>query len=96
MTPNLPSLRKRIDRIDRSLVRLLNQRAVLARRVGALKRRRGLAVFDGKREQAVLRHVIRASRGPLSEHAVRHIFQAILRACRRQERLTPRTVIREP
>jgi len=85
MTSNLPSLRKRIDRIDRSLVRLLNQRALLARQVGALKRRRGLPVFDGKREQAVLRHVIRASRGSLPAASLRAVFRTILRQSRKLE-----------
>lgn len=83
---SLPALRKRIDQVDRSLVRLLNQRALLARRVGALKRRRGLPVFDGKREQAVLRHVIRASRGSLPTTSLRAVFRAILRQSRELEK----------
>ncbi len=82
---NLPSLRKQIDRVDRRLLRLLNDRATLALRVGRLKKTQKLPVFDGQREQVVLRRLARANRGPLSTHAIRTIFSAILRASRTLE-----------
>ena len=82
----LPSLRKRIDRLDLHLLRLVNQRATLALLIGRVKQRRKWPAFDAGRETAVLRHVMRANRGPLSKRAVRQIFQAILVQCRRRER----------
>ena len=82
----LASVRQRIDRLDRQFLRLLNQRATLALAIGRIKKRRKWPVFDARREAVVLRHVIRENRGPLSERAVRHVFQAILSECRRRER----------
>ena len=82
---NLPSLRKQIDRVDRQLLRLLNTRATLALRIGRLKKTRKLPVFDGPREQVVLRRLARANRGPLSTRAIRTLFASILRASRKLE-----------
>ena len=82
----LSAVRRRIDRLDLQLLRLLNQRAALALVIGRIKRRRKWPVFDATREAFVLRRVSRAVRGPLSERAVRHIFQAVLCECRRRER----------
>ena len=86
MRSKLSGVRRRIDRLDLQLLRLLNQRARLALVIGRIKKRRKWPVFDARREAAVLSHVIRANRGPLSSAAVRHIFQAILCECRRRER----------
>ena len=82
----LGAVRRRIDRLDLQLLGLLNQRAALALNIGRIKRRRKWPLFDARREAFVLRHVLAANRGPLSGPAVRHIFRAILRECRRRER----------
>ena len=88
---SLPLLRRRIDLIDLQLLRLLNRRARLALEIGRIKHHRKWPVYDVEREAAVLRHVIHANSGPLSPNAVRHVFQAILRECRRRQRpTTPR------
>lgn len=79
----LTQLRKRIDRVDRKILRLLNERALVARQIGDLKRRQGLPIFNGKREAAVLRRMTESSGGLLSPAAVRSIFREILRHNRR-------------
>ena len=78
----LKRVRQQIDRLDGQLVRRLNQRAALAVRTSHLKRRQGRPIFDGRREQQVLRQILRVSRGPLSQGALRTIYQKILRANR--------------
>ena len=82
----LASVRKRIDRLDRQLLRLLNQRASLALVIGRIKKRRKWPVFDPAREAFVLRRVVQANRGPLSAAAVQQLFRTILTQCRRRER----------
>ncbi len=84
--PSLNAVRERIDRLDRELLRLLNHRAALALVIGRIKKRRKWPVYDARREAFVLGRVVQANAGPLSAHAVRHIFQAILSECRRRER----------
>ncbi len=75
----LKQLRKQIDRIDLQLLRLLNRRAALALRIGRVKKDRGLPVFDGKREMAVLDRLMQSNPGPLSKASVREIFGRVLR-----------------
>ncbi|TPW01653.1 MAG: chorismate mutase, type II [Alphaproteobacteria bacterium] len=83
---SLLSVRRRIDRLDAQLLRLVNRRAAFALLIGRIKRRRKWPVFDAPREAFVLRHITRANRGPLSARAVARVFQAVLRECRRRER----------
>ncbi len=80
---SLDKLRRQIDLIDGRLLGLLNRRAELARRIGAVKKKHGLPVFDGKRERAVLGRLLDRNAGPLPQEAVRRIFQEILRHNRR-------------
>ena len=79
---NLSRLRRQIDRVDLALLRLLNRRASLALRVGALKKKKSLPVFDGRRENQVLRLVVRTNQGPLPGRSLSAIFGAILRHSR--------------
>ena len=79
----LKELRKQIDVVDLKILRLLNHRAALALRIGEFKKRRGLPVFDGQREEAVLRRLTQASDGSLPRAASREIFRLILRLSRR-------------
>ena len=81
----LQQLRKRIDRVDAQILRLLNQRATLGLEVGRLKKREGRCLFDPKREQAILRHLTQVNGGPLSSPAIRVIYREILRQVRRLE-----------
>ena len=79
----LDQLRRRIDRTDLQLLRLLNQRAAAAVRIGQFKKRQGLPVYDGRREGKLLRRLLRKNPGPLSSASVRGIFREILRTSRR-------------
>ena len=80
---SLNNLRREIDRIDLRLLRLLNRRADVARRIGRLKKRHGLPVQDRKREQAVLARMLQRNGGPLPQESVRGIFREVLRQNRR-------------
>lgn len=83
---NLTQLRRQIDRIDRQVLRLLNERASVAGRIGRVKRRQNLPIFDGKREGAVVSRLVRSNRGPLSGTAIRSIFSRILQENRRLQK----------
>ena len=74
----LTQLRQRIDRIDRQLVRLLNERTTLASAIGHLKLRDGQGTFSPDREQAVYANALSASHGPLPTEALRAIFREIM------------------
>jgi 3-deoxy-7-phosphoheptulonate synthase len=70
--------RERIDSIDEEIVRLLNERAEMALRVGRIKCATGAPVHAPEREAAVLRHVAEAAEGPLDPSAVERLFRAII------------------
>lgn len=76
-------LRKRIDQIDLKLLQLLNRRANLVLQIGQLKKKRGLAVFDGKREKDLLKHLAQGNPGPLSSRAIGQIFAQVLKHSRK-------------
>ncbi len=70
--------RKAIDRLDRQIVRLLNERARHAREIGLLKQRHGREIYAPDREQGVLRRISRLNRGPLPDECLRAIYREIM------------------
>ena len=80
---HLEEYRKKIDAIDAEILRLLNQRAGLSRRVGGIKTRAGLPIIDLRREDIVLRRAVRDSAGEISADAVARIYGEILAESRR-------------
>ena len=75
--------RKEIDDIDAELLRLLNMRARLALKVGALKQASNLPFCDPDRERSVLQRLQDLNSGPLDERAVGKVFRRIIRESRR-------------
>ena len=82
---DLPTLRGRIDTLDRQLLELLNQRAALALEVGELKKREGSVVFRPEREAQVIDGLKQANPGPLRTDSVAPIWREIMSACRALE-----------
>ena len=77
--------RTEIDEVDRELLRLLNRRARLAMKVGALKQNAGLPCCDNEREREVLTALQQANGGPLDSRAVAKVFRRIIRESRNLE-----------
>ena len=77
--------RKEIDDIDAELLRLLNMRARLAMKVGALKQAQHLPFCDPDRERTVLQRLREMNAGPLDEGAVVRVFRRIICESRRVE-----------
>lgn len=78
--------RRRIDEIDRRLVELLNERSQCALEIGKEKRAAGLPVYQPDRERQILDNVEELNAGPLSEAAVRRLFERIIDEARSLER----------
>lgn len=79
---NLKALRRKIDELDRRLVKLLNQRAQRSLAIGRLKQRDGLPLFIRKREQEIARNIRHANQGPLPNHTIEHLFEQLLQHTR--------------
>ena len=80
--------RREIDDIDEELLRLLNMRARLALKVGALKHAANLPFCDPDRERSVLQRLQEMNCGPLDERAVDKVFRRIIRESRRVQAVT--------
>ncbi len=83
MSEDIPALREQIDAVDRELLSLVNRRAGLARRIGALKD--GAPVYRPEREAQILRRAAEHNPGPLPAERVTGIFREVISACRGME-----------
>ncbi len=79
--------RRRIDKLDEEIVRLLNARATCALEIGHLKDSVGMAINQPAREVDVYEHVQQINDGPLDRDSIRRLFERIIDANRRLERL---------
>jgi chorismate mutase/prephenate dehydratase len=85
-SPELRRLRERIDRLDRKIVDLLNQRAELAKEVGHEKVRLGRrAVRDADREKEVLLRVSMANAGPMPQADLLALYRRVIASARTLE-----------
>jgi chorismate mutase len=78
--------RDAIDQIDLAILERLNARAQVVEKIGAIKREMKFPIYEPKREDAVFRNVTQGNRGPLSEAAVRRLFERIIDEMRTLQR----------
>lgn len=76
----LDAFREKIDALDTELLRLLNERATVAKQIGAIKNREGLPIYAPERENRVLRSLVERSDGPLRPEAICAIYREIMSA----------------
>jgi chorismate mutase len=84
---NLSEWRRRMDEIDKKLVELLNERSQCALEVGRIKQEAGMPIYQPARENEVLANAARNNKGPLSDAAIRRLFERIIDEARSAERL---------
>lgn len=78
--------RERIDILDRVMLQVMNERVKCANVIGAIKKRLGMPVYVPSREEEVLRNVVAGNAGPLSDAAVRRLFERVIDETRSLER----------
>jgi chorismate mutase/prephenate dehydratase len=74
----MASLRDGIDAVDEEIVRLLDERARLARRIGEIKLAEGLEAYVPARERKVLDRVSSLSRGDFPKRGLEAVFREII------------------
>jgi len=84
---SLADWRRRIDEIDRKLVELLNERSKCALELGKLKQQANLPLYQPDREKEVLENAEQNNKGPLTDAAIRRLFERIIDEARSAERL---------
>jgi chorismate mutase-like protein len=75
----LEEYREEINKIDKSLVDLLNKRAEVVMKIKKLKEDRDVPLYDAKREEELINNIIKYNKGPLYNDNVIQIFESILR-----------------
>jgi chorismate mutase / prephenate dehydratase len=84
MSDLLKQFRDQIDAIDEQILKLVNERAQLARKIGNVKE--DGVIYRPEREAQILRRLQTHNDGPLSNDAVAHIFRAVMSNCRALEK----------
>ncbi|MDB5350448.1 MAG: prephenate dehydratase [Planctomycetota bacterium] len=84
--PTLAGIRTEIDRLDKELVTLLNQRAELAAQIGQIKEKQGLEIWSPAREEEVLARAMAHHKGPLPVDTLRLIFRELMSGSRSLQR----------
>jgi chorismate mutase len=77
--------RARIDEVDVKILELLNERASYTLAIGKIKHRANLPVYQPEREKLIYERLERSNRGPLTNAAVRRLFERIIDESRRLE-----------
>lgn len=81
MSLNLSDLRGQIDAIDQQLLALLNSRALVAEKVGEVKKREGSPFFRPDRVAKVIEQIQHANPGPLKSEHIAAVWREIMSAC---------------
>lgn len=79
--------RREINRLDSELLRIFNQRAALALKIGEIKKVIGIPVYDPERERRIFEAMTEANPGPLENDAIVRLFERVIDESRRLERL---------
>ena len=80
MTDELQQYREEIFNINEQLLDLLTQRGKVAKKVGDVKRKQGITVYDPKREKEMLNALIDKNEGPFSDSVIKQLFKEIFKA----------------
>jgi chorismate mutase/prephenate dehydratase len=87
----MEDLRRRIDEIDRQLVRLLNERTAAALEIGQIKASAEGGpgrVYVPEREVMVYSNILSANQGPLPDSSLKAIYDQIIEESRRLQSAT--------
>lgn len=74
----LDELRRKIDKVDRRLVAILNERAQLVVEVGHCKRGSGTPIYAPHREAEVLNRVLERNQGPLPDRTIEAVYRELM------------------
>jgi len=83
MDKDIEKLRREINNVDQELVSLLAKRFQLTSQIGAIKREKGLDVFDKNREQEILEKWLQVS--DLEPEFLKNILNLILSESKKRQ-----------
>ncbi len=78
----LADLRSDIDSIDGKIVRLINKRLEIGKKIGEIKEKKGSEVLDRNREKKIMQRLMDINTGPADDDVLKYIFSVIMTATR--------------
>ncbi len=76
-------LRREIDGIDRGILKLLEERVKVARKIGGIKRKEDMEIEDVEREEEILRGILDST--DLDRGFIEELFKKIIGYCKNEE-----------
>jgi len=83
----IDEIRAEIDRLDNELLRIFNQRADFALKIGEIKKGLEIPVYDPAREKNIFLRMKAENPGPLDNEAIVRLFERVIDESRRLERI---------
>ena len=77
----LSDLRKDIDKIDSSIMKLISQRGKASYEIGKFKKGREQAIYAPDRESQVYASVVKKNKGPFKDESIKAIYREIMSGC---------------
>lgn len=80
--PNLEELREQLDEVNIEVLKWINKRGELVKKIGEIKKAQGIKVFDPVREREMLNHIVDHHEGPFESSTIEHLFKEIFKAAK--------------
>ena len=77
----LSDLRKEIDKIDTSVIDLVNKRAKLSCSIGEIKKKKNQPIYSPDRESQIYARIVKKNGGPVTDLGIKSIYREIMSAC---------------
>lgn len=82
----LSKLRKKVDRLDEQILKLLNERAKLSLTIGRAKSKSSASIYAPDREKEIYKRLISNNKGPLSNESLQAVYREIMSGSLRLEK----------
>ena len=82
----MAKLREDIDKVDSQVLKLLNKRAKLAKKIGDIKKKESRVFFIPAREEDIVERLREENSGPFPSESIHPVFKEIISACRSVEK----------
>ncbi|MBN1405906.1 MAG: prephenate dehydratase [Candidatus Omnitrophica bacterium] len=74
----LLNIRRKIDKLDSEILKLLNERAGLTCNIGKIKKEKNKPVFSPDREKQIYTRLTQHNKGPLKDETIKAIYREIM------------------
>ncbi len=84
---DIDDIRLKINQLDDELLRIFNERADLALKIGHVKKKLNRPIYDPKREKLIFDRMTKINPGPLDNDAIVRLFERVIDESRSLERI---------